>query len=206
MIVCYNKYTMKKTMPLTHHIIIFDTEYTAWPGSMKRNYNLPNEHRELVQIAALRLDTISWRVLSVFSVYIKPAINPILSPYFIRLTGITQCTVDQHGLPFKQALRLFTKFVGDTSCYSFGFDARVLRKNCRLLSIPYPLAPRQCHDIRRYFISYGIPAKKYTSGTIVKAFGRTKSRQAHNALNDCRTIVDGLKLLNKMKSDEKINI
>ena len=35
--------------------IIFDTEFTAWEGSMQRGWSGQNEHREIVQISAIRI-------------------------------------------------------------------------------------------------------------------------------------------------------
>jgi len=37
-------------------IIIFDTEYTAWEGAKERNWSGSGEHREIVQIAAVKID------------------------------------------------------------------------------------------------------------------------------------------------------
>ena len=42
-----------KRLPDT--FIIFDTEFTAWEGSMERNWSGENEYRELVQISAFRI-------------------------------------------------------------------------------------------------------------------------------------------------------
>ena len=33
----------------TDRFVIYDTEYTAWEGSLARNWSGPNEHRELLQ-------------------------------------------------------------------------------------------------------------------------------------------------------------
>ena len=35
--------------------VFYDTEYTSWEGAMQRNWSGPNEHRELVQLSAIRV-------------------------------------------------------------------------------------------------------------------------------------------------------
>jgi hypothetical protein len=37
-------------------VVVFDTEFTAWRGSMERNWAGPGEFREIVQIGAVRID------------------------------------------------------------------------------------------------------------------------------------------------------
>ena len=39
-------------------IVVCDLEYTAWAGSLQRGWSDPGEHREIVQIAAIRLSTV----------------------------------------------------------------------------------------------------------------------------------------------------
>lgn len=40
----------------TGTVIVFDTEYTTWDGAKERGWSNPNEHRELVQIAAQKIN------------------------------------------------------------------------------------------------------------------------------------------------------
>ena len=42
-------------MKLPNEFIIFDTEYTSWEGSLKRNWSNKNEYKELVAIGALHV-------------------------------------------------------------------------------------------------------------------------------------------------------
>ena len=59
-------------MILPEEIIILDLEYTAWQGSFERGYNLPNEHREIVQIAALKIETENLSEIDILSIIVKP--------------------------------------------------------------------------------------------------------------------------------------
>ena len=69
--------------------IIFDTEFTAWRGSMERGWRGPAELREVVQIGAVAIDVDSFEEVASFSVLIKPLHNPVLSDYLVALTRIT---------------------------------------------------------------------------------------------------------------------
>jgi len=80
------KNTLKKKIP--NEFIIFDTEFTSWKGSQERNWSGKNEYMELVQIGALKVKKGDNRleIVEIFSIFVKPKINPILSQYFINLT------------------------------------------------------------------------------------------------------------------------
>lgn len=179
--------------------ILLDTEYTAWEGSKDRKWLGENEYREIVQIAAIKIDSYTLEESDYFSVFIKPFINPLLSDYFIKLTGITQKIVDEQGSSYTEALNLYTVWCEQFDTYSFGFDDGVLRENCALFGINFPIM-NKFFDIRNIFLDHGIPADKYTSGTIVEAFGKKIERSAHNALNDVRTTLEGLRLLSQKQT------
>lgn len=180
---------------LPSRIIIFDTEYTTWEGAMERKWSGPGEHREIVEIGAILVGTQNFSELGSFSIYVKPTKNPRLSTYFTKLTGITQETVDAQGVGFAEALQKFLEWSGPLELYCFGRDGLVLEENCNLLGVAFPFEQDRFHNIRELFKQYGIPADDYMSSTIVKAFGQKPSRPGHSALNDARTILDGLRLL-----------
>ena len=122
--------------------IIFDTEFTAWEGSMERNWSGENEYKELIQISAFRIkkkgDTIG--ITKKINIYVLPRINRNLSDYFIKLTGITQEIIDKKGIPFKQAMAEFYRFCKNEKdekypLYSMGNDYDVIKENLKLNSI-----------------------------------------------------------------------
>ena len=81
-------------------ITIFDLEYTAWECSMARHWLTPGEFKEVVQIGAVKLDADSFAILDEFESLVVPRINPVLSPYFEKLTGITSRQVSRNGKDF----------------------------------------------------------------------------------------------------------
>ena len=103
---------------------IFDLEFTAWEGSAARGWSGPDEYREIVQIGAVRVDGgNAFAEVDRFTAYVRPVKNPVLSDYFVSLTGITQADVDRHGVSFPEALAAFSEFVGDDGAAVVSNDA-----------------------------------------------------------------------------------
>jgi inhibitor of KinA sporulation pathway (predicted exonuclease) len=180
-----------KGHPLSQHIILFDTEYTAWEGSKGRKWSEPWEHREIIQIAALRVELnqgvteLDW-----FDHLVKPKHNPVLSPYIIGLTGIEQAALDARGIGFAEAFAAFYAFC-DQGCiplFCYGDDPSVLDENCALNDIGRITFHAGIHDIRDIFEQAGIDTRQYTSGTVYQAVGAEFDHSAHNALNDVRSL------------------
>lgn len=193
---------------LPREFIIFDTEYTAWEGSHERKWSGPSEHREIVQIGAIRVqgETLT-ETDEPFDMLVKPVLNPTLSPFFTKLTGIAQETVERSGTDFPSAIQRFAAWSGKLPLASWGNDPMVLAENCHLSRIPFPFRPERFFDIRTVFGAAGIRADQYYSSTIVRAFSQEPSRSGHTGLNDSRTILDGLRLLRaKMVSAPPSNI
>lgn len=183
------------TLLLPSKFILFDTEFTTWEGAQERNWSGANEHMEIVQIGAILVDNTLLTEIDALKIYIKPTINPLLSDYFIHLTNITQNDVEQHGVTYPFALTQFKKWCGETPLYSFGCDGKIMKENCTLLKIPFPFPSAQFHDIRDIFTENNIETDNYSSGTITEAFGQKSAYRGHDALNDVRTILDGLRAL-----------
>lgn len=180
---------------LPEKAIIWDLECTTWPGAFQRGWSGPGEHREIIQMAAAILDTKNLVVLETFEVIVKPERNPILAEYCVDLTGVTQERINGDGIAFPLALRLFYEWAGEHSLYSFGgsgFDLEIIIENCELHGIECPFDPSRFFDTRKVFQAYGIPAEKFSSGTIMTAFDKPNRQNPHDALNDVKNVIDGL--------------
>ena len=165
---------------LPETFIIFDTEFTSWEGSMERNWSGENEHRELVQISAIRVKKKggSISITKKLNLYVKPLINKNLSEYFTNLTGISQDVLDDKALPFKQAIKIFYQFCKNSknekyNLYSMGNDYDVIKENLRIHSVNkksrFYKWEKKFVDIGPFF-SRVININNYSSGTIYKAF------------------------------------
>lgn len=188
-------------LELAPEIIIFDTEYTTWEGTMEREWGGPNEYKELVQIGAVLVETENFVEVGSFNIFVRPRKNPQLSEYFTDLTGISQEQIEREGVGFSAALQKFFEWCDGHDIYSWGGDKAVLEDNCRLTGVEFPFAHERFFDVRTIFKAAGIDIEQYESGTIVRAFGLEPTRRQHDGLNDARTIVDGLKVLKKRAVD-----
>jgi inhibitor of KinA sporulation pathway (predicted exonuclease) len=181
--------------------ILFDLEFTAWEGSHKRNWSGENEHREIIQIGAVKVRAETSEEIAFFNEYVRPTLNPDLSDYITELTGITQSDIESKGLSFPDALARFATFVGTTPMYCWGRDTQVLLENCTLTHIEFPIPLTQCADlrplVREQFAAADVHIDEYTSGTLIQAFSSAPSLRAHDALNDVRNLQDALRELQK---------
>lgn len=186
---------LKLLRPSADALVVWDTEFTAWPGSQERGWTAPGEHRELVQIGAVALDaTADLKEIATFERIIQPKINPRLSDYFVDLTGITQERVDREGVPFPGALDGFAGFVNRWSggIGSFGRDDIVLDENCALHGIALPVARHRFQDLRPA-LEAAISQKGMMSSELPRFVGLPVPAQAHDALADARAIASVLR-------------
>lgn len=185
---------------LSRRIVIFDVECTTWDGAAARGWSDPGEHRELVQLGAAVVETKNFTELLTFKTLVKPKINPILSSYFTKLTGITQKEVDKYGVDFAEFLHRFYEWSRRAELYSFDkvdgsrlFDRDVLIENCDLYGLEFPFRMERFYNINEIFVRHGIVVKQ--SGRAPEAFGEEPKRRPHDALNDVRGLIRGLQLL-----------
>jgi inhibitor of KinA sporulation pathway (predicted exonuclease) len=174
-------------------LIVFDLEYTTWEGALARNWNRPGEHREVVQIGAVRLDGTLTETASL-SLLVRPRVNPILSDYFINLTGISQSQIEEHGIPFPTALARFVDFAGDLPFASNGPDDMVLMENCRLCAVDFPFAGR-CHNLSGLFAEKLGGGHHVVSSTLPAKLETEATGAAHDGLADARAVALTLRRL-----------
>lgn len=178
---------------------IFDLEFTAWEGSAARGWSGPDEYREIVQIGAVRVDGgNAFAEMDRFTAYVRPVKNPVLSDYFVSLTGITQADVDRHGVSFPEALAAFSEFVGDdgAAVVSNGADHTALDENCALHDIACPIDAARFLDIRpRFARLLGLATPEVISAKLPSLFRLPSRRREHDALADSLAIVQALRHL-----------
>lgn len=191
---------------LPKNIAIFDLECTTWEGAAARNWSGPGEHRELVQLGAALVETSDFTELASRTWLVRPLRNPVLSQYFIDLTHITQESVDKKGVDFLTFLQQFSHacakfFKYELYCFdsrvdgSRLFDRDVLVENCDLYGVEFPFDLERFHNVNEIFHKHGVAVKQ--SGSAPEAFGIKIPARPHNALNDVRGLILGLKLLSE---------
>jgi inhibitor of KinA sporulation pathway (predicted exonuclease) len=176
-------------------ITVFDLEYTAWECSMARRWLAPGEFKEVVQIGAVKLDADSFEALGEFDMLVRPRINAVLSPYFEKLTGITNEKLERQGTDFANAYAAFLDFAGEGPIAAFGQDHRVLEGNIRLYGLSGARALPVFYDLRGWFAALGIDPRGMHSCELAPALGIAFAGQTHNALHDARSIVSAMAVM-----------
>jgi len=186
---------------LTGRVVVYDLEYTAWDGSVARNWSGPGEHREIVQIGAVILDADDGlRETGEFETLVKPRRNPVISDYLVKLTGISAQAVLDRGIDFADALLRFRDFVGDsvTPLLSYGLDDLVLRENCGLTDIDYPFEANSTFNVNPLISRLtGIEGQLVNSGQLPEAMGFAAPGPRHQALYDARCVAEALRILRR---------
>jgi inhibitor of KinA sporulation pathway (predicted exonuclease) len=169
--------------------IIVDTEYTTWPGALESGWALPNQHREVVQIAAVRVDA-EFNVVDEFDVLVRPTINAILSDLFIDLTHINQLDVDQRGSRFSERLQELWWFAnsGKLPVICMNADEAVMHENCRINNIEFPFE-NSWHRLRPYLEKRGIDLRNLSSGDLHRLTPHPlEGGHTHYALHDVKSM------------------
>lgn len=175
--------------------VIYDTEFTTWEGAMDSGWAEDWQERELVQIGAIRVDIESLEIMDRFDEILRPVINPVLSDFFIELTGITNEDVAEKGLEFPVAFEKFIDFVKDDTIYAYGKDAEVLNLNCELHKREDWVNYLKSDSVLPYFEGHGVDSSKVNSGKLADYFGVDIEIREHNAMDDVYSIHAALKHL-----------
>jgi inhibitor of KinA sporulation pathway (predicted exonuclease) len=185
-------------LPRSGEIVVFDLEWTAWEGSLARNWSGPGEYREIIQIGAVQLDATSFDLLAVLDRLVQPVRNPVLSDYIMKLSGLTNARMQAEGVSLKSALAEFEVFVGGRPLWCNGADAAVLRDNCLLQSLLCPIAIGCIGNLRPLLVSAtGLPASQLVSCKLPALVGIDPARDHHTGVGDAIAIAQALSALRK---------
>ncbi|QYX78704.1 3'-5' exonuclease [Streptomyces akebiae] len=181
--------------------VIFDLEFTTWPGAMEQDWSAPGQLREIVQIGAVRVDE-GYAVVEEYETLVRPVVNPRLSPFFTTLTGIDQRSVDRDGLPPARAVTDFLAFCRGGPVLSYGNDMLVLGENigwarARGEEIKHSALTPGFLNIRPWLNTVAPATTGVNSGRLWQALSlpRPASGHEHSALFDCHSIAVALRHL-----------
>ena len=170
-------------------------EYTAWAGSLERGWSLPNEYREVIQIGAVRLNAGDrFSEVDALEVLVQPQRNPVLSDYFVDLTGITNERLASEGGDLAAALDALAAFTSGAPLLSNGPDGAVVAENCALVDIANPLPAALWIDVG-LALQQTLEREQLGSAEIPGVLGLPAPGPAHDALADARAIAAGLRHL-----------
>uniref|UniRef100_A0A3Q2NT24 3'-5' exoribonuclease 1 n=1 Tax=Fundulus heteroclitus TaxID=8078 RepID=A0A3Q2NT24_FUNHE len=144
-----------------------------------------------------RLNVISVQTDS-FQAYVKPEVNPQLSDFCVKLTGIKQQTVDD-AEPFPDVLHRVVEWLqerelGTKYKYAILTDgawdmSKFLNIQCRVSSIRYPQFAKKWINIRKSYCNfYKVPRTQTKLSTMLEKLGMTYEGRPHCGLDDSRNI------------------
>ena len=137
------------------NVVVLDLEFTAWEGSLERNWSGPDEEPEIIQIGAVTIikEDSNWKTGATFKEYVIPTLRPTLSSYIKSLTGIQQSIIDQYGLAFNTALTRFREYVpAGALLVANGPDWDHLDRNCVINDRDNPIKKIDFVNVRPYLI------------------------------------------------------
>lgn len=116
----------------------------------------------------------------------------------VKLTGITETTLKEKGLPLNDALKEFLGFIGDEILvgYSVEFDIRFI--NRALEKMNHPRLNNKYYDLSRYVKKEKMLLRNYKLETALKAYGILES-VPHRALQDALLIAQLSTKVNKFQ-------
>jgi inhibitor of KinA sporulation pathway (predicted exonuclease) len=175
--------------------IVFDLEFTAWMGSLESRWLRPGEFKEVVQIGAIRVDAGGFDEIAPFDALIRPRINPTISDYLEKLTGITNTAIAKRGTDFLPAYERFVAFAAGAPIIAFGRDDLVLTSNLRLYGIANAVPLPRYVNIAPWLAANGVDPRGLHACDIAGATGARFEGRRHDALDDARSVALGIKTL-----------
>lgn len=168
-------------MDLTKPIIVIDLEATCCDvGTIKR------EDMEIIQIGACYIECDgTTTIVREFNKYVKPTINPILTPFCTELTGITQQQVDSAD-KFAVVYDEFKDWAGSYDSYylaSWGdYDRKQFMLDCNRARKRYELGSH--FNLKNMFNGKRMGLTKALNHCSMQFVG-----QHHSAIDDARNTV-----------------
>ena len=179
----------------SHEVVLLDTEFTAWTGSMARGWAGPGEHKEVVQIGAVALDARTLAERRTFEILIRPVNNPVLSGFIVGLTRITNERLAAEGVDFATGIGRFLEFASHRQLYSYGRDDKIIAANARLIKQPELWPGRKAIDLKEWLLRVGVPLAGIHSGELAAHVGAKSQGVAHDALVDARSLAEAVRYL-----------
>ncbi|XP_061662100.1 3'-5' exoribonuclease 1 [Syngnathoides biaculeatus] len=160
--------------------------------------NPPDYLHEIIEFPMVLISTRTLEIVGTFQEYVKPELCPTLSDFCVKLTGITQETVDA-AKPFPLVLKRVVKWLqerelGTKYKYTFLTDgawdmSKFLNIQCRVSQIRYPQFARKWINIRKsYGNFYKVPRTQTKLSTMLDKLGLEYEGRPHSGLDDSRNI------------------
>nr|CAB3243447.1 3'-5' exoribonuclease 1-like [Phallusia mammillata] len=172
------------------YLVVIDFEATC------EEHNPTNYLHEIIEFPAILVDTEKAKIVDKFHTYCQPVVNPTLSSFCTRLTGITQSTVEAAPLfpevleKFQGWLHLHGLLIPKTCSYvtdgSWDFS-RFLNIQCCLSEVPYPKWAKKWINLKKVFGNfYGLRRPRILD--MLQNIGLEFEGRPHCGLDDATNI------------------
>ncbi|XP_065336475.1 3'-5' exoribonuclease 1-like [Cloeon dipterum] len=175
------------------YYVVIDFEATC---EEEKNNNYPHE---IIEFPALLIDTKKREIVDQFHMYCKPEVNPTLSEFCTKLTGISQEHVDS-AEPFGVVVSKFHdwllshKLVGNKRKTNFAFVtdgpsdfSKFFIGNCKLANVHLPPYCRKYINIQRAFMAHYRCKKPSLNGMLEHLALKFEGRP-HAGIDDAKNI------------------
>ncbi|XP_039996077.1 3'-5' exoribonuclease 1 [Xiphias gladius] len=153
---------------------------------------------EIIEFPMVLINTHTLEIVDTFQEYVKPELNPQLSDFCVKLTGITQKMVEEADL-FPAVLQrvvawLQERELGTKYKYAILTDgawdmSKFLNIQCRVSHIRYPPFAKKWINIRKsYGNFYKVPRTQTKLSTMLEKLGLKYEGRPHSGLDDSRNI------------------
>ncbi|XP_010875559.3 3'-5' exoribonuclease 1 [Esox lucius] len=160
--------------------------------------NPPEFTHEIIEFPMVLFNTHTLEIEDSFQEYVRPEVNPQLSEFCIKLTGITQKMVDEADT-FPDVLRrvvlwLQEKELGTKYKYAILTDgswdmSKFMNTQCRLSRLRYPQFAKKWINIKKLYGNfYKVPRNQTKLSSMLEKLGLTYEGRPHSGLDDSRNI------------------
>jgi hypothetical protein len=181
------------------HALVFDCEFLTTEGAPSRFCCGPHDPDPVVaQISVVKIGlTPDFPFLDTLRLHVLPhdrqGQRVPLDPFFTKLTGITEATIDHDGLPLAHALDRLRDFAAGQPLWSWGKDEiNMVAISCYVQGLTPPLPATQFGNACALLLRAGMPyddLKRTRSSQLADHFQITHPTfRGHDALDDALSV------------------
>ncbi|XP_060886490.1 3'-5' exoribonuclease 1 [Labrus mixtus] len=155
-------------------------------------------HHEIIEFPMVLINTHTLEIVDSFQEYVRPELNPQLSDFCVKLTGITQKMVDEAdtfpGVLQRVVDWLKERELGTKYKYAILTDgawdmSKFLNIQCQISRLKYPSFAKKWINIRKLYGNfYKVPRAQTKLSTMLEKLGLKYEGRPHSGLDDSRNI------------------